>query len=512
MFACSRSVVLLATCVLLIPRTAADPCPANAAPFTLPSQITEAEQVKHSTLFSVQHYSTYKVISFANTLLFKSGWPDASMRGQPIPDLVLYKCGTERPSTVFNGVSEDAMFFSIPIERAALAFSGVLHFFELLSATAQINAIDMTYVSSPCQQLLEMCNPNIHAPSWHEAWDEIANDSTAVFTNSFGPGATNSSRDVPFDVYSEGGILRRAEWIRFVALFFNLEAKAGRIFARIEADYEALKEEALRLRDEHTSAVPFVAWAARVPGCVTSACYDMYRLIVSRVIRRITQEAGGRLLTVSDLGPNCTAYRNSDGTQVYDCIGTPEGSRHFRELLAGADVIIDESPVDGPYVLNDFVSNFGADPANFRAMQAEAVYRMDWSEQMDAQPQELLSDMMHAIWGASFQGPCQYKYLRSLYQAPPEPLDHSDCPMYDPMGTHDCEAIHDYEHEVHRCALVTPSNSSESSTSSITSSITSSSTSSSQPEASSGNTMMVLAPCAFASVFCFHLLCYGRAA
>eukprot|EP00971_Amphidinium_carterae_P099741 1972516-Amphidinium_carterae.2 len=60
MFACSRAVVLLAACVLPIPRSAADPCPANATPFTLPSQITEAEEVKYSTLFSVQHYATYK--------------------------------------------------------------------------------------------------------------------------------------------------------------------------------------------------------------------------------------------------------------------------------------------------------------------------------------------------------------------------------------------------------------------------------------------------------------------
>eukprot|EP00971_Amphidinium_carterae_P119334 2363696-Amphidinium_carterae.1 len=140
MFACNRAVLLLVACVLPIHRIAADPCPANAAPFTLPSQITAGEQVKYSTLFSVQHHSTYKVISFTDSLLFKSGWPDASMRGQPIPDMVLYKCGTERPTTALTGVSADAMFFSIPIERAALAWIGVIHFFELLSLTEQINA------------------------------------------------------------------------------------------------------------------------------------------------------------------------------------------------------------------------------------------------------------------------------------------------------------------------------------------------------------------------------------
>ncbi|KAL9139330.1 putative tandem protein 11 [Amphidinium carterae] len=549
MFACSRAVLLLAPCVLLIPRTAADPCPANAAPFTLPSQITEAEQVKHSTLFSVQHYSTYKVISFANTLLFKSGWPDASMRGQPIPDLVLYKCGTERPSTVFNGVSEDAMFFSIPIERAALAWTGVIHFFELLSLSEKINAIDMTYISSPCQQLLEVCNPSIHAPSWHETWDETVNTSTAVFTDSWGTGATNSFRDLPFDVSLDSGILPRAEWIRFAALFFNLEVEAGRIFTRIEADYKCLKDEAARLQDERTSAAPQVAWVTW-QGCVDSACDGItagtwvqkgdgnwcrcgsfYRVLASHFRRDITEDAGGRLLTVLAAGPNCTFLTNSDGSQTYECIGTPDGAQHFRELLAGADVIIDESYVanHGPYTLNDFVSTFEVEPANLLAMQTEAVYRIDgsvsdarddseevgsnWFEQMPAQPQELLSDMMRAIWGSSFQGSCPYKYLRSLYglQAR-DPLEHSDCPMYDPQGTHDCEAIHDYDHQVHRCAFVSTSSSSESSTSSgssRTSSDTStSSTSSTAPsEVSSVKKMMLISPWVLVTVFGPHMFC-----
>eukprot|EP00971_Amphidinium_carterae_P142986 2832788-Amphidinium_carterae.1 len=89
------------------------------------------------------------------------------------------------------------------------------------------------------------------------------------------------------------------------------------------------------------------------------------------------------------------------------------------ELLGGADVIIDESYVanHGPYTLNDFVSTIEVDdPVNFGAMQNEAVNRIDgsvsdpsddseevgsnWFEQMPTQPQELLSDMMHAIWGS----------------------------------------------------------------------------------------------------------------
>eukprot|EP00971_Amphidinium_carterae_P011108 218784-Amphidinium_carterae.1 len=132
--------------------------------------------------------------------------------------------------------------------------------------------------------------------------------------------------------------------------------------------------------------------------------------------------------------PNCTL----DDEFFYHC----EGS-HFRELLAGVDVIIDETFVVGnpPYTLDDFIFHCGGNATNFSTTLPEAVFRFDFfheDERMFAQPQELLSDMMHAIWGSSFQGPCVYRHLRSLYghdgtQAPWGPPEHTDCPMYDPL-------------------------------------------------------------------------------
>lgn len=37
------------------------------------------------------------------------------------------------------------------------------------------------------------------------------------------------------------GVLNRAEWVKFVALFFNQERAASDIFAAIKAEYEATK-------------------------------------------------------------------------------------------------------------------------------------------------------------------------------------------------------------------------------------------------------------------------------
>ena len=59
---------------------------------------------------------------------------------------------------------------------------------------------------------------------------------------------------------------------------------------------------------------------------------------------------------------------------------------------------------------------------------------------------------MEAIWGSAFKGRCAKTYMRHLYNDHTrDPLEHSDCPLYDAGGSHDCAAIHDYEHTVHQC-------------------------------------------------------------
>ena len=41
--------------------------------------------------------------------------------------------------------------------------------------------------------------------------------------------------------HTRAGTLNRAEWVKFLGLFFNLEAEASEIFAGVQAEYEATK-------------------------------------------------------------------------------------------------------------------------------------------------------------------------------------------------------------------------------------------------------------------------------
>ena len=164
-------------------------CPAGAKPF--PAHLSGSGNVSFANLFDIDYHGTYKVIHFHPTLAkYNSYHPTKA--GQSIPPIVLHQCGTTKPSFGDAGVmSSDARFFEIPIPRATLAWGGPLPFFEMLGVTEFIHAIDMTYISAPCTQLMEVCEPGIHMKGGsaemkaHHDYMTAANGSV-VFTDSFG--------------------------------------------------------------------------------------------------------------------------------------------------------------------------------------------------------------------------------------------------------------------------------------------------------------------------------------
>mmetsp|Transcript_48743 Transcript_48743/g.89916 ORF Transcript_48743/g.89916 Transcript_48743/m.89916 type:complete len:516 (-) Transcript_48743:104-1651(-) len=466
--------------------TLADTCPAGAKAFTTPAAASASGEITLADLFTVTYYSTYKVVSYSNTLgVYKGGWPNGA--GGLIPDLVLYQCGTDMPTTANNGVTDGAYFFEIPIQRAALPWTGVLHFFEMLSVTEAIGQIDMRYISSPCGQLLEVCTPGIHESTSSSNWRTHVADADAVFTDSWGSGFSNSSRDVVFDVTFEPGALQRAEWLRFLALFFNEEDMADEIMGRIETDYAALKAEAARLQSEDAGGFggkPKAAWVSSAPH----TCPDTYTcesagwknvdgswcqcggwvLSNAHYKRELVVDAGAELVAVpAVLDDACDLTTGNDGATSYACL-TPAAA-HFKALLLEADVIFDETSGAADYSQQDFITNFGITVAESPALQRGALYRIDgsgsdghesgtsgsnWFEQMPAQPQQILSDVMMAVWGDAFStGQCSMKFLRHVpSDAEKTLLGHTDCPLHDVGGNHDCAGIHDYEHEVPICA------------------------------------------------------------
>jgi len=480
--------------MLLMPQSLSASCPAGAKPFATPA----ADAQVQSDLFTVTYYSTYKVVKYSGTLgQYKSGWPNVNERGAQIPDLVLYQCGTDKPTTSQTGVTDGAHFFEIPIQRAALPWTGAMHFFEMLSLTGAISQIDMSYITSPCAQLLEVCTPGIHASAYSNSWTTHVASADAIFTDSWGVGFSNSARDVVFDVAFEPGALQRAGWLRFLALFFNEEDIADGILNRIEADYAALKAEATRLHAEDAGGLggrrPAFAWVTSFahtcpetyvcPSGLCTTCEAAgwknldgnwcqcggWTLSNAHFKRELVEDAGGRLVSLPAIyHESCSIETGNDGSTLYSCM-TPAAS-HFKALVMEADVIVDETSVNnhGAYTLDDFARNFDISSSESSTMRREAVFRIDgsvsdehasgtvgssWNEQMHAQPQQALSDVMMGAWGSAFSSRCSLKFFRKLHGGQAQDvLQHTDCPIYSgtPEQFH-CQTLHDYEHELPTC-------------------------------------------------------------
>eukprot|EP00931_Biecheleriopsis_adriatica_P002913 TRINITY_DN10409_c0_g1_i2.p1 TRINITY_DN10409_c0_g1~~TRINITY_DN10409_c0_g1_i2.p1 ORF type:complete len:548 (-),score=105.28 TRINITY_DN10409_c0_g1_i2:63-1643(-) len=474
-------------------------CPAGAKPF--PPELSGKGRVDYANLFEIDYHGTYKVVSFSSTLAtYKSYHP--SKGGQPIPPIVLYQCGTTKPSFGDAGItSSNTRFFEIPITRATMAWGGALPFFEMLGLTEFIHAIDMTYISAPCAQLMEVCEPGLHmkggSPEFkaHHQYMTPSNGSV-VFTDSFGTGFSNSTWDVEFMVSVDPGILNRAEWINFVAAFFNEELQGAQIFSKISSDYNAMKGLAITLSADKTTEwggrQPLVAWTDSQPQTCADPetncnsvgwtkvdgswchCGVLYKLSSAHYKRDMVEDAGGRLVsmpTEAAMPEGCSMATNTDGSQTLTC--DPSGHAAYVKFLAGADVIFDESRIHGgtdsyDTTAHDFEGSYGVTAADVPALARNPrnIFRLDgstsdprdgtrgnnWFEASKAQPQQLLAGMMEALWGDSFQSPCGMKYLRRAIPGKgQEVLGHDDCPLYDKGGNHDCAGIHELAHQIPQC-------------------------------------------------------------
>lgn len=75
--------------------------------------------------------------------------------------------------------------------------------------------------------------------------------------------------------FADPGVLNRAEWVKFVAVFFNKEVEAERLFSNITSDYQKLNETA-RASAAKDPQRPTVAWISKSGDNITVA-YANYK-------------------------------------------------------------------------------------------------------------------------------------------------------------------------------------------------------------------------------------------
>ncbi|XP_018816576.1 uncharacterized protein LOC108987949 isoform X1 [Juglans regia] len=253
-------------------------------------------------------------------------------------------------------------------------------FFELLGLLGSLKGITADSVTSQCVLKLyesgEIKMINKSEPQ------QLAQFAAHFVTDTDHAQACNFASFVPF---VENTPLQRAEWIKFLGVFANLETTANDFYNAVKENYLCLA----RVAASKKSFKPTVAWIVHYDG-VWSFTKETYKL-------KFTEDAGGENV---DKSINKMTYN----------ISNPDDLDEFHAILCTVDVLIDETDTSDPaaYSLSTFLQNINVeDHSCFAFLSNQSLWRydkriynstLDWFNGAVSQPQLVLADLIEALF------------------------------------------------------------------------------------------------------------------
>eukprot|EP00891_Asterochloris_glomerata_P001563 jgi/Astpho2/1563/Aster-x1015 len=333
---------------------------------------------------------------------------------------VLYQCGTPAPSKA--QFAKGAKFFPIPLKTVIASDNTSYAFLDVLNVTDRVVSTSNA-TTSPCGQLLTLCNQT--APSDEQLSGTVDTSAMAVIA----PTAHTDSQVLAFSADQATGPLQAAEWIKFLALFFNKDAAAEQQFNATATAYNATAGQY-----SSGSRAPVVAWISRVSSDggalgmspVTSKMQPAVRCPSHPSRPHWTGDAGGQLnqkyLVSSSSGgvqPSPHDVENDlwfSWTQPNAFGSQKDAATAFHTFLQGVDIVVDETVAANPaaYNTSSFLSNFDIDASaamqTYNFLQNKKIFRvdglvsnssgsfsLDWSQGALAKPDQALLDMVRAV-------------------------------------------------------------------------------------------------------------------
>ncbi|KAF3784661.1 hypothetical protein EJ110_NYTH28883 [Nymphaea thermarum] len=273
--------------------------------------------------------------------------------------------------------------FIVPLSNFSVDTSAFpLSFLELLGQLGSLKAITSNSVSSECILKYNL-EGSIQVVNANET--QLLSQFPAHFVSK--PGDELACNFALFLPAVENTPVQRAEWIKYLGAFYNMEARANSIFTAVKENYACLSTAA---SNRTTSPKPIAAWLQFNEG-IWSFSKDAYKL-------EYVEAAGGENLD-SSISKN--TYNVSD----------PDDNEEFHAILCTLDVVIDETYVPEPetYKVSNFLANVNIeDHSCFAFLSNQSLWRydkriinsstLDWYDGAISQPQLVLADLIEAFF------------------------------------------------------------------------------------------------------------------
>lgn len=371
--------------------------------------------VTDARLFDVQYFATHKLVT--NT--------HADER------YILYQCGAyETPPTSEElGHPAGIKVFEVPLQSASVPDATAAAFMRELGVADRVAFVTRLSVPACYQALASTCGLSALA---HDSPDITSNDAVgAVFDFVAHP---DNPKAVAFPATADTSPLARAEWLKYMAMFFNKEHEANEQFGIISGSYNRIAATAAAAAAAAAAAggakrIAWVQWWPAKPEWglpnepTIQIAWPDYK-------RKITVAAGAKIVDSDDL----KLYSASG--DVVDYFGWPgapstgtfllaSNSDLLREILRDVDVVIDEArydDIDGDASDGDvsdagidleaFMDRYGLDSPtdvfDLAFLRGNGLLRVDgltsaaswteWFGVMVVRPDQVLADLVSALW------------------------------------------------------------------------------------------------------------------
>ena len=372
--------------------------------------------------FSITYHKYFKVVK--------------NLQTDPVKTYILRICGSDAPTQYPDGtaIEAGAKHFSVPVKGVGIGGSTPSAFLEPLDLLDEVKLADVTYAHSPCLHAAQVAG-DITQESANFASKAASETSVElVLTDKWNTGTCNCDKDVVFDASGDDTPLGRAEWIKFLATFFNEEDRANLVFSREKSAYDATKALATAAAAlyELTKAKKKCAWIGSVSQMVSPYARTHWKLDNTAYKLKYCTDAG--MEPVTDLD-------GSGEPKNYDVSGTD-----LNTALADVDVIIDETYAGDPATTfpdkASVLSNLGITLKEGAVLLREdkevhdtgSSHNYAWTENAIARPAHVLQGLVHAVWPNSVKAipdSC-IDYFRDMTAGEAvREIDHTHCTTWD---------------------------------------------------------------------------------